>query len=53
MSGPAGTQETAVGLQVEVELDGVHNVSIDDAARGCIPAPVFIAQRIQARIVPL
>ena len=53
MHGPARTLDSGMTLQVEVELDGIHNGSIDDAARGCVPAPVFIAQRIQARVVPL
>ena len=53
MHGPARPLDSGMTLQVEVELDGIHNVSIDDATRGCVPAPVFIAQGIQARVVPL
>ena len=53
MHGPARPLDSGMTLQVEVELDGIHNVSIDDATCGCIPAPVFIAQGIQVRVVLL
>lgn len=51
--GPARPLDSRVTLQIEIELDGINDIGIDDAARRCIPAPVFIAQRIQARVVPL
>ena len=55
MGWAAGTEQSAVTLQIKVKLYGIDNVAVDDCASGAISAPIALVLRAweEANVVTL
>ena len=45
MGRTAGTEQSAVTLQIKVKFDGIDNIAVDDCASGAISAPITLVIR--------